>query len=109
MRHRERLPDSEHVEVVELSRPLNALYDERARDASLFRNPNGVYMKLANFRAVDPLHTSQGKRGLRHSHAWDRDMKRAKNDLDGLAKHPPDTVNELRLLEAQSAVAYFRA
>ena len=64
MRHRERLPDSDDPEVVELSRALNALYGERARDASLFRNPNGVYMKLANFRAVDPLHTSQGKRGL---------------------------------------------
>jgi hypothetical protein len=36
----------------------------KGRDASLFRNPNEVYMKLANFRAVDPLHTSQGKRGL---------------------------------------------
>jgi 5-methylcytosine-specific restriction protein A len=30
----------------------------------LFRNRNGVNMKLANFRALDPLHTSQGKRGL---------------------------------------------
>lgn len=46
---------------------------------------------------------------LRHSHAWDRAMKRAKDDLARLAKDPPETVNELRLLEAQSAVAYFRA
>jgi CRISP-associated protein Cas1 len=46
---------------------------------------------------------------LRHSHAWDRAMKRAKDDLARLAKNPPETVNELRLLEAQSAVAYFRA
>jgi CRISP-associated protein Cas1 len=45
---------------------------------------------------------------LRHSHAWDRAMKRAKDDLARLAKDPPETVNELRLLEAQSAVAYFR-
>jgi 5-methylcytosine-specific restriction enzyme A len=64
MRYRERLPDNDDPQVIELSRALNALYGERARDASLFRNPNGVYMKLANFRAVDPLHTSQGKRGL---------------------------------------------
>ena len=64
MRHRERLPDSDNSEVIELSRVLNALYGERARDASALRNPNGVYMKLANFRAVDPMHTSQGKRGL---------------------------------------------
>jgi CRISP-associated protein Cas1 len=46
---------------------------------------------------------------LRHSHAWDRAMKRAKDDLGRLAKAPPETVNELRLVEARSAVAYFRA
>jgi CRISPR-associated protein Cas1 len=46
---------------------------------------------------------------LRRSHAWDRAMKRAEDDLARLAKDPPQTVNELRLLEAQSAVAYFRA
>jgi 5-methylcytosine-specific restriction enzyme A len=63
-RHRERLPDSEDVEIVELSQTLNSLFGEQAKDAALFRNRNGVYMKLANFRAVDPLHTSQGKRGL---------------------------------------------
>jgi 5-methylcytosine-specific restriction enzyme A len=64
LRHRERLPDSDDVEIVELSQTLNSLFGEQAKDATLFRNPNGVYMKLANFRAVDPLHTSQGKRGL---------------------------------------------
>jgi CRISP-associated protein Cas1 len=46
---------------------------------------------------------------LRRSLAWDRAMKRAKDDLDRLANDPSETVNELRLLEAQSAVAYFRA
>jgi 5-methylcytosine-specific restriction enzyme A len=61
LRHRERLPDAE---IVELSRALNSLFGDQAKDANLFRNPNGVYMKLANFRAVDPLHTSRGKRGL---------------------------------------------
>ena len=46
---------------------------------------------------------------LRHSHAWDRAMKRAKDDLARLSDDPPQTVDELRLLEAGSAVAYFRA
>jgi 5-methylcytosine-specific restriction enzyme A len=64
LRHRERLLDSDDAEIVELSQILNSLFGEQAQDAALFRNPNGVYMKLANFRAVDPLHTSQGKRGL---------------------------------------------
>jgi hypothetical protein len=54
LRHRKRLPDSEDAEIVELSRTLNSLFGERANDAALFRNRNGVYMKLANFRAVDP-------------------------------------------------------
>src|SRR5271154_3507636 len=64
MLHRERLPDSDDAEIVELSQTLNSLFGEQAKDATLFRNPNGVYMKLANFRSVDPAHTSQGKRGL---------------------------------------------
>jgi 5-methylcytosine-specific restriction protein A len=60
LRHRERLPDNDATEIVELSQTLNSLFGEQAKDAALFRNRNGVYMKLANFRAVDPLHTSQG-------------------------------------------------
>ena len=46
---------------------------------------------------------------LRHSRAWDRAMKRARDDLACLVNNPSETVNELRLLEARSAVAYFRA
>jgi 5-methylcytosine-specific restriction enzyme A len=64
LRNRDRLPDSDDAEIVELSQTLNSLFGDQAKDATLFRNPNGVYMKLANFRAVDPLHTSRGKRGL---------------------------------------------
>jgi hypothetical protein len=64
LRHRERLPDSDDTEITELSQTLNSPFGEQANDAVLFGNRNGVYMKLANFRAVDPLHTSQGKRGL---------------------------------------------
>jgi CRISPR-associated endonuclease Cas1 len=36
-------------------------------------------------------------------------MKRARDDLARLANDPPRTVTELSLLEARSAVAYFRA
>jgi 5-methylcytosine-specific restriction protein A len=65
--HRERLPDSDEAEIVKLSETLNSLFGEQAKDAVLFRNRNGIYMKLANFRAVDPLHTWQGTRGLSRS------------------------------------------
>jgi CRISP-associated protein Cas1 len=46
---------------------------------------------------------------LRRSDTWDRAMKRARDDLTRLANNPPKTVTELSLLEARSAVAYFRA
>jgi CRISP-associated protein Cas1 len=46
---------------------------------------------------------------LRRSPTWDRAMKRARSDLVRLANDPPKTVTELTLLEARSAVAYFRA
>ena len=64
LKHRNRLPDDDDPEVIELSNSLNSLFGETAKDAALFRNPNGVSMKLANFRAVDPMHTTEGKRGL---------------------------------------------
>src|ERR1700722_11311228 len=78
LRHRERLPDSDDAEIVELSRTLNSLFGERANDAALFRNRNGVYMKLANFRAVDPLHTSQGNRA-EAIHGLTNDLKEKVN------------------------------
>src|SRR5271165_5838101 len=46
---------------------------------------------------------------LRRSEVWDKAMRRARDDLVRLANNPPQTVDALRLLEAQSAVAYFRA
>jgi CRISP-associated protein Cas1 len=46
---------------------------------------------------------------LRRCFAWDRAMKRARDDLARLANDSPKTVDQLRLLEAHSAVAYFRA
>ena len=51
-----KLPSStKHPEVVELSRLLNSLpiiaLNQRNEK---FRNPSSVYMKLANFRAIDP-------------------------------------------------------
>ena len=33
-------------------------------EAADFRNPNGVYMKLMNFRRFDPVYQAQGKTGL---------------------------------------------
>jgi CRISPR-associated protein Cas1 len=53
---------------------------------------------------IETLETS-----LRRSEVWDKAMRRARDDLVRLANDPPQTVDALRLLEAQSAVTYFRA
>lgn len=52
-------------DVAELSRLLRASPVTRsAPDPQRFRNVNGVFMKLQNFKAVDPDYTSTGRRGL---------------------------------------------
>lgn len=46
---------------------------------------------------------------LRRSDAWEGAMVRANADLARLTNDPPQTVDALRMLEANSAAAYFRA
>ena len=52
-------------EILECSQLLNRLQRllGTARSETL-RNPNGVYMKLMNFRRFDPTFTATGRRGL---------------------------------------------
>jgi predicted HNH restriction endonuclease len=58
-------PGKESTEIVDLSNTLNRLarYLGLTR-AGRFRNTNGVYMKLMNFRRFDPTFTDAGKVGL---------------------------------------------
>src|SRR5580704_17428118 len=58
-------PRKGSTEIDELSETLNRLgqYLGIATEHR-FRNVNGVYMKLMNFRRFDPLFTAAGKRGL---------------------------------------------
>jgi 5-methylcytosine-specific restriction protein A len=61
-------------EVVELSDILNRLPLHANRSAT-FRNANGVHMKLANFKAVDPDYAGAGLSGggkRREREVWDR-------------------------------------
>jgi 5-methylcytosine-specific restriction protein A len=65
LRHRPQIPGKTSAEILALSADLNRLSvllglsgDER------FRNPNGVYMKLMNFRRLDPTYTASGATGL---------------------------------------------
>jgi hypothetical protein len=58
-------PPRSSPEIEELSQTLNRLgrYLGIATE-DRFRNVNGVYMKLMNFRRFDPVFTEAGKRGL---------------------------------------------
>jgi 5-methylcytosine-specific restriction enzyme A len=54
-------------EIRALSANLNRLGEKlfsTEERAATFRNENGVYMKLMNFRRLDPSYTSAGRKGL---------------------------------------------
>jgi predicted HNH restriction endonuclease/predicted RNA-binding protein with PUA-like domain len=58
-------PAKQSAEVLALSRLLNKMGHALGMDAlGDFRNPNGVYMKMMNFRRFDPAYTGQGRVGL---------------------------------------------
>jgi 5-methylcytosine-specific restriction protein A len=67
LRHRVSLPGKNSKQVLALSDTLNriatALHGVDSKETS-FRNANGVYMKLMNFRRWDPAYTRTGKKGL---------------------------------------------
>jgi hypothetical protein len=49
-------PGKGSPEIVGLSSLLNRIASGSAGEAADFRNPNGVYMKLMNFRRFDPIY-----------------------------------------------------
>lgn len=66
MRHRPTFPTQTNTEIEELSALLNRF--AAARDghfSGTYRNANGVYMKLMNFRRFDPDDMVAGDRGLK--------------------------------------------
>lgn len=65
LRFRASPPGKHSDEVIELSEFLNLMGQAVGQAANgTYRNPNGVYMKLMNFRRFDPTYTSSGKVGL---------------------------------------------
>lgn len=77
LRHRPNPPDKGSKEIIALSNLLQRLgqrlfpADERATS---FRNANGVYMKLMNFRRLDPQYTGSGKKGLTRGAKGEEDV-----------------------------------
>jgi len=60
--------------VVELSNFLNKMGSQIANRALDFRNPNGVYMKVMNFRRFDPTYIAQGKKGLQRGNKLEQQV-----------------------------------
>jgi 5-methylcytosine-specific restriction protein A len=51
-------------EIIGLSEMLGRIAGGSEGGDASFRNPNGVYMKMMNFRRFDPIYQAQGKTGL---------------------------------------------
>ncbi|WP_240500647.1 HNH endonuclease [Pseudomonas putida] len=65
LRHRNSLPNKTHPEVRALSQLLGQIGNALGLNKEgSFRNANGVYMKLGNFRRWDPEYIKNGKTGL---------------------------------------------
>lgn len=57
-------PSKESEEIRRLSDTLNQLNNDVDQASETYRNPNGVYIKIMNFRRFDPVYVQQGKAGL---------------------------------------------
>lgn len=74
LRHQKFIPNNTSTKIKELSQFLNSLQLKIGGDLpDKFRNNNGVYMKLMNFRRFDPNHKSRGlERGNKDEEVvWD--------------------------------------
>lgn len=70
-------PGKESAEIIQLSPTLNRLARYLGlTTADRFRNANGVYMKLMNFRRFDPVFTEAGKVGLSRGGKAEEDVWR---------------------------------
>ena len=58
-------PGKGSAEVIELSETLNLMAAAMSGRSATFRNPNGVYMKMMNFRPFDPRYKAGLSRGGR--------------------------------------------
>ena len=90
-------------DVAELSLLLQALGRQRGHVVgSSYRNPNGVGLKLMNFRAVDPTYTDEGRVGMRRGNSlepvlWQQyadDLPRLRADAERIRRY-------IRLAESQ--------
>lgn len=74
LKNRQSPPGKTSPQVHELSGLLNLMGRQIEDRDSDFRNPSGVYMKMMNFRSLDPEYTSEGKKGLTSIGRGDREV-----------------------------------
>lgn len=73
--YRNKAADDKHKKVVALSELLNQLAHVLGiQAADTYRNPNGVAMKLMNFRSIDPAFQKAGKAGLKQGSKLDAEI-----------------------------------
>ena len=71
--HRASPPDVDHPKNAELVDTLAKLHRLLGTPPSAtLRNGNGVFLKMMNFRALDPQYTSQGKAGMKAGSKLDK-------------------------------------
>lgn len=106
LKNRARVPGRESNAIQSLSRGLRSMWGADRSDDPTFRNTNGVYMKLMNFRAIDPEYTAQGKRGFEHGSAADvsvwRDFANQPLQLEKLASLIREQIAEGETLDVSN-------
>jgi 5-methylcytosine-specific restriction enzyme A len=97
-RHKDKIPGKKSQEVKELSGLLNRIGSQiHTIQSDDFRNPNGVYMKLMNYRGLDPNHSSQG---LKHGGKGDQEVwNEFSSDLEKCQRHAQAITTAIHELE----------
>jgi 5-methylcytosine-specific restriction protein A len=94
-------PGKTSKDILELSKLLNKMGAQIANRKSDFRNPNGVYMKVMNFRRFDPSYISQGKKGLQRGGKLEGDVWQ---DFAADPHKLKETANAIRLIVTKGQI-----
>jgi 5-methylcytosine-specific restriction protein A len=101
------LPGKGSEPVAALSRLLNHMRTlSGVQGVETYRNPDGVYLKLMNLRALDPAYTSQGKVGMTSGGAREKVLWSAYcANLEDLRRDAQSIRDAIEKLEAPSIQA----
>ncbi|CAA2141961.1 hypothetical protein [Hyphomicrobium sp. ghe19] len=72
--HRSAFPPQSSEVAWRFSQELRRVAPDLSSEDAAYRNMNAIYMKLANFQALDPYFTSQGRKGLERGGRADAEL-----------------------------------